>query len=84
MSNIVQIVKSEILPLNAPSEGKFSFQSGFPLISFQVSTRDAMLDGRSVRLNGKIKVMAPSGLNVNNNGNNAAQQAFNSCFDSRI
>ena len=61
MSNIVQVMKSEILPLNAPSEGNFSFKNGFPLITFQVSQREALLDGRSVRLNGKIKLMKNDG-----------------------
>ena len=83
MSNIVQVMKSEILPLNAPSEGKFSFKNGFPLITFQVSQREALLDGRSVRLNGKIKLMKNDGTAINNNGNTGGA-AFNTCFDSRI
>ncbi len=88
MSNIVQVVKSEILPLNAPSEGKFSFKNGFPLITFQVSQRDAILSGRSVRLNGKIKLMKNDGSKVNNNDNSTeggvGGVAYNTCFDSRI
>lgn len=83
MSNIVQVMKSEILPLNAPSEGKFSFKNGFPLITFQVSQREALLDGRSVRLNGKIKLMKNDGTAINNNGNTGGA-AYNTCFDSRI
>ena len=83
MSNIVQVMKSEILPLNAPSEGKFSFKNGFPLITFQVSQREALLDGRSVRLNGKIKLMKNDGTEINNNTNKGGL-AYNTCFDSRI
>ena len=84
MSNIVQVMKSEILPLNAPSEGKYSFKNGFPLITFQISQREALLDGRSVRLNGKVKLMRADGSAVNNNTNVAGATAFNTCFDSRI
>ena len=88
MSNIVQVIKSEILPLNAPTESTFSFKNGFPLITFQVSQREALLDGKSVRLNGKIKLMKTDGTAINNNGNSAegggGGSPYNTCFDSRI
>jgi len=88
MSNIVQVMKSEILPLNAPSEGKFSFKNGFPLISFQISQREALLDGKSLRLNGKVKLMKQDGAHINNNGNSSqgggGGNPYNTCFDSRI
>ena len=88
MSNIVQVMKSEILPLNAPSEGKFSFKNGFPLITFQISQREALLNGKSVRLNGKIKLMQNNGADINNNGNSTSGggtgAVYNTCFDSRI
>lgn len=88
MSNIVQVMKSEILPLNAPSEGKFSFKNGFPLITFQISQREALLNGKSVRLNGKIKLMQNNATDINNNGNSTSGggtgSVYNTCFDSRI
>ena len=42
----------EIRPDNIPADGKISFKNGFPVLSFTISSQNAMLDPRSIRVVG--------------------------------
>ena len=46
----------QIRPDNIPSNGKVSFKNGFPVLSFTISAQSAVLDPRSIRVNGKFQV----------------------------
>jgi len=83
MAAIQEVQNVEVLPLNAPSQATYGFKNGFPTISFQISSRAAFLDGKSVRLNGDITLLQSNGTPVNNNKQKPVA-AFNTTLDSRI
>jgi len=41
---------------NVSSDQKISFKSGFPVVSFTIPSQNAMLDPRSIRINGRLVV----------------------------
>lgn len=57
--NIQSVEKSEIFPLNPPSDNAFSFKGGFPSVQFQISQQDKLLDAKSIRLNGTLRINQP-------------------------
>ena len=46
----------EIRPDNIPANGKISFKNGFPVLSFTIQAQQGILDPRSVRICGDLKV----------------------------
>ena len=56
--NISRVEKSEIFPLNPP-ENAYSFKGGFPSVQFQISNQDKLLDAKSIRLNGTLRLNQP-------------------------
>ncbi len=50
---------------NVSSDQKISFKSGFPVVSFTIPSQNAMLDPRTIRINGRLAVFknpTPSGI----------------------
>ena len=50
---------------NVASDQKISFKSGFPVVSFTIPSQNAMLDPRTIRINGRLVVFknaTPQGL----------------------
>lgn len=45
-----------IRPDNIPSDGKISFKNGFPVLSFTIQAQNGLLDPRTIRINGALKV----------------------------
>lgn len=84
MAAIQEVQNVEVLPLNAPSQATYGFKNGFPTISFQISSRAAFLDGKSVRLNGDVQLMQSNGNPVNNNKQVPGLAVFNTTLDSRV
>ena len=56
--NLASVTKRflQLQPVNATSGGVYSFRGGLPLIKFDISSSDAplLLDGSSIRLNGRF------------------------------
>lgn len=46
----------EIRPDNIPANGKVSFKNGFPVISFTIQAQQGLLDPRTIRICGDLKV----------------------------
>ena len=46
----------EIRPDNVPANGKISFKNGFPVLSFTIQSQQGILDPRSIRICGDLKV----------------------------
>ncbi len=46
----------EIRPDNTPANGKISFKNGFPVIQFTIQSQAGVLDPRSIRICGDLKV----------------------------
>jgi len=53
----------EIRPDNVPADGKISFKNGFPVISFTIQKTAGILDPRTIRICGDLKVFKD---NLNN------------------
>jgi hypothetical protein len=45
-----------IRPDNIPSDGKISFKNGFPVLSFTIQAQNGLLDPRTIRINGGLKI----------------------------
>ena len=60
----------QLNPVNATSNGQFSFASGLPLIKFDIasSALPTLLDGKELRLTGKYTATNGNGTNITNNG----------------
>ena len=58
----------EIRPDNVDSNATISFKSGFPVLSFTIQAQNAILDPRTIRVNGAVEFMrgfaAVGGVNV--------------------
>ncbi len=81
--NIVSVEKSEIFPLNPPADGAYSFKKGFPIVQFQIANQDKLLNGKSLRLNGKFKLDKPGGgLPTNSVGGDATSNGIS--LNSRV
>ncbi len=81
--NIVSVEKAEIFPLNPPSDGTYSFKKGFPIVQFQIANQDKMLNGQTLRLNGKFKLQKPGGgLPTNADGGDATSNGI--ALNSRV
>lgn len=48
----------EIRPDNIPSDGVISFKNGFPVLSFTIAAQNGMLDPRSIRICGDMRVFS--------------------------
>jgi len=46
----------ELRPDNVNSTAKISFKAGFPVLSFTIQSQSAILDPRSIRINGNLEV----------------------------
>tara|TARA_R110000796_G_scaffold67856_1_gene155730 strand:- start:7 stop:1374 length:1368 start_codon:yes stop_codon:yes gene_type:complete len=86
--NIINIERSEILPLNPPSNNAYSFKEGFPIIQFMIPNQPKLLSGGSMRLNGVLRVCQPTSTEITpvlaNNNANKGGAAFNAALSSRI
>ena len=80
----MQREKVEISPLNVPSGDRYSFEAGFQLVNFQISNQPKLLDGRSLRLNGILRLQNKDGVLVNNNTNVASRAGINACLSNRV
>ena len=47
-----------IRPDNIPSDGKISFKNGFPVLSFTIQSQNGLLDPKSIRIAGNLKVFS--------------------------
>lgn len=88
MSNLSQVRKQKILlnPVNAVSNGQYSSKSGIPLIKFDIAASDLpmMLDGDSLRINGKITANTAAGVALGNTDKNFCDNfagRFSNCID---
>ncbi len=45
----------ELRPDNLDSDGTISFKQGFPVLSFTVQSQNAILDPRTIRVNGEVQ-----------------------------
>jgi len=59
---------NRITPSNYPPTGVVSYSQGSPLIVFNIGSKNAMMMGRTIRLNGKIKYTTSAGGKIGNNG----------------
>lgn len=75
--SISRVEKAEVFPLNPPSANAYSFKGGFPTVQFQISNQDKLLDAKSIRLNGTLRVNLPGSTetNVLHSVNNPTQGA---------
>tara|TARA_R110002110_G_scaffold329972_3_gene541334 strand:- start:393 stop:734 length:342 start_codon:yes stop_codon:yes gene_type:complete len=84
MNNLGNVTKKylQLNPVNATSGGQFSFRNGLPLIKFDIaaSALPNLLDGKELRLNGKLTTRR--GDNSNNIAENAT--AFNDNFAGNV
>ena len=46
----------EIRPDNIPSDGRISFKNGFPVLSFTIAAQNGLLDPRTIRICGDLRV----------------------------
>jgi hypothetical protein len=46
----------EIRPDNIPSDGKISFKNGHPVLSFTIAAQNGILDPRSIRICGDLRL----------------------------
>tara|TARA_R110000822_G_scaffold102_8_gene480 strand:+ start:2444 stop:3778 length:1335 start_codon:yes stop_codon:yes gene_type:complete len=46
----------EIRPDNIPSDGRVSFKNGFPVLSFTIAAQNGVLDPRSIRICGDLRL----------------------------
>lgn len=89
-TNITQVERVEILPLNPPANNSYSFKEGFPIIQFLIPNQPKLLLGSSVRLNGTLRVNMPNSTEANpahpdNNQNKGGGNAnLNVCLSSRV
>ena len=44
----------ELRPDNVNSDGTISFKGGFPVLSFSIQSQNAILDPRTIRINGEV------------------------------
>ena len=58
-----------IRPDNIPSSGKVSFKNGFPVLSFTIQSQNGMLDPKTIRINGDLKVFRDNIASPNPPGN---------------
>lgn len=80
--SIERVAKTQVFPSNI--QAKYSFRNGNPVINFQLGSQEAFLDGRSVRLNFKLKVLKSDGTPPNNNDNTGSGTAVNIRLNERI
>lgn len=84
MNNLGNVTKKylQLNPVNATSNGEFSFRNGLPLIKFDIaaSALPNLLDGKELRLNGKLTTRR------GDNGQNIAETdtAFNDGFAGNV
>jgi len=84
MNNLGNVTKKylQLNPVNATSNGEFSFRNGLPLIKFDIaaSALPNLLDGKELRLNGKLTTRR------GDNGQNIAENdtAFNDGFAGNV
>ena len=52
-----------VTPSNYTADGKISYRSGNPVLQFIIGEADMMLMGKSIRLNGRFKVVGKEGTN---------------------
>lgn len=75
--SIVKVEHVEILPINAPSDATYSFKKGFPIISFQIGSQAKFLDGKTLRLNGELRVLQADGSSIANNAGTPKNATIN-------
>ena len=68
MSEVQQVEKFEILPSNLPSDGKYSFSQGNPIVQFNIASVPKLLRTSSLRVNGTISVLQADKTPVDNLG----------------
>ena len=89
-TNITQVERVEILPLNPPANNSYSFKEGFPIVQFLIPNQPKLLLGGSLRLNGDLRVNMPGStesapeLPDNNQNKGGGDAARNVCLSSRI
>jgi hypothetical protein len=65
MATIDNVEKAEIFPINPPSNGRYSFKNGFPIIQFQIANQDKFLNATTLRLNGTLRLQGPGASSGN-------------------
>jgi len=63
--SIINTQFNEIIPLNVPANAEYSHRNGSSIIQFQIPMSPTLLDCRSVRLNGKLRLNAQKATNFN-------------------
>ena len=46
----------ELRPDNVNSDSTISFKAGFPVLSFTIQSQNAILDPRTIRINGDLQI----------------------------
>jgi len=89
-TNISQVERVEILPLNPPANNAYSFKQGFPIVQFLIPNQPKLLLGSSLRLNGTLRVNFPTSteetpdLPDNNQNKGGGDANKNVCLSSRV
>lgn len=86
---IVDVERSEILPLNPPANNAYSFREGFPIVQFLIPDQPKLLKGSSMRLNGTLRLAMPASTEavpvlVDNANNKGVSATSNACLSSRV
>lgn len=63
--NVLHTEFNEIIPLNIPANSEYSHRNGSSIIQFQIPMSPTLLDCKSVRLNGKLRLNAQKATNFN-------------------
>lgn len=85
----VAIEKVSIDPINQPSNGVYSNKSGSTVVQFEISQRPALLLGKTLRVQGKLRINQDTStiaapILVNNNNNKGAVAAYDSRTSARV
>ena len=67
-SEVTQVEKFEILPSNLPSDGKYSFSQGNPIVQFNIASVPKLLRTSSLRVNGTISLRQSDKTAIDNLG----------------
>lgn len=74
--SIINTEFNEIIPLNIPANSEYSHRNGSSIIQFQIPMSPTLLDCKSLRLNGKLRLNAqkPTNFNQPNLPNNSSNK----------
>jgi len=92
--SFTRVEKVEINPINAPANNTYGFQSGFPIVQFEISNSPNLLVGTSVRLNGEFSIIQNGGAGDGKLVNNGSSRfgglggtppaVFDACVNNKV